>query len=108
MTVADDLRKAADLIDTAGWWNGGDRTDPETHCALTAIGQIVDDEFRKLPNYRAADIIVQRWKRFDDASGALRDYVGVNYIPSWNDTRASSLEVTGAMREAAKVWEQKQ
>jgi hypothetical protein len=86
MTPAEVLRKAADLIEERGWWNGrGDSNSPVygTHCALTALRDVCPGERLRFA-----------------AVGAIEEKVR-GLVSEWNDRQPNGEVVIAKLREVA-------
>ena len=88
MTTADVLNRAADLIDTMGWFHfpSGMTPDASTLCAVEAISLAAPG-----PEYVVA-------------LDAFKDYLGTPNVMRWNDAYGRTAdEVITALRAAAQA-----
>lgn len=87
-TISDTLNKAADLIETAGWWDGNSTYRGTAHCAATAIVEIADRD--DLYDADTSTILF------------LERHLGIWDIAKWNDAQLEGPTVVAALREAAQ------
>jgi hypothetical protein len=84
VTPAEVLRKAADLIEECGWWDGkDDMVDGATFCVITASSRVA---------------------RGNDAFNAVQLFeraVGVTHADEWNDAQPNGNVVITRLREVA-------
>lgn len=100
--IADILDKAADHIDTVGWWQGSlyeDAYTPVTACPVCAMGAI-NMALHGTPKFplevRRCDYETYRVADF------LRPRMGGSELAEWNDAEGrTQAEVTALMRETA-------
>lgn len=84
MTPAEVLRKAADLIEERGWWNGtDDMLDGATFCVITAVTRVAGGN--------AAF----------NATTLFERAVGVARADEWNDAQPNGEVVIAKLREVA-------
>lgn len=88
--VSEVLETAADIIEKEGWIQNGFGHSRLGYCAVGAIARAEGFDF---PTFA-----------FEEPSEkALRSYLGVEWVPSWNDDPArTKQEVLDALRGAAK------
>lgn len=88
MTPAEVLRKAADLIEERGWWDGRTQRRIGGHCALTALSSIA--------------ISAELERR---AENALLEALDWQPIANWNDRQPNGDVVIAKLREVADELE---
>lgn len=100
--LADVLDKAADHIDTVGWWQGSlyeDASRPVTACPVCAMGAI------NMALYGTPQFPLQaRRENYETylVADLLRPRIGYSELADWNDVEGrTQAEVTALMRETA-------
>ena len=87
-TTTDVLRQAADLIERNGWWNGNGPAD-ETNCATMAIAYAAPFGWTAV------------------CERAMRQFLQVDSLATWNDAQQNGAVVIAALRACADSLEVK-
>lgn len=91
MSIAEHITKAADLIETGGWWAGeSDLTSPLApgHCVISALAVV--------SSHGASAMVASK--------DLIKDHLCVENIVHWNDAPGRTAEeVIEMMRDVAQI-----